>query len=87
MLELSKTTIHVELCILIILTVLVIIIPATSEKNGNGSGDYNHTALMSKNLTSPLQNHNHLHYVQNFCVNSTINVYDCQLITCTSSGP
>ena len=84
MLELAKISIHVELCILVILTVLVVIIPATSEKNGNGSGDYNHTSLMSENLSSPLQSHNHLYYVQNFCVNSTI---DCQLITCTSSGP
>ena len=85
MLEMTKFVIYV-VCFSVV--VRDNIVSASARKDENGSDYYDYPSLTDKNpLQIQTQDLPHYDHVQHFCINSTVKVYDCPLITCTSNGP
>ena len=65
-------------------------INSTSAKSGGNKDfidDYRSSLDLANtipNVSQNLSNHSKLHQRQHFCINATIKVFDCSLITCTS---
>ena len=87
MLEMTKFVIYL-VCFSIVVRDNNIIVSASARKDENGNDYYDYPSPTDKNPVQ-IQTRDLPHYdhVQHFCINSTIKVYDCPLITCTSNGP
>ena len=85
MLEMTKFVIYL-VCFSIVVRDNNIVVSASARKDENGNDYYDYPSPTDKNPFQ-IQTLPHYDHVQHFCINSTIKVYDCPLITCTSNGP